>query len=718
MTIKEQIIAQENAFYYFIKSFVLDDESWKLLNALASHEQVYVLSGIIRDFLTGEYEGVRDFDCVLVHGNIKDVDIIQFLRKSERKVNSFGGIKIKRPGEVIDIWRMADTWGIKKQNIAPSTTALLDSVFFNFSAILYDFNNKKFIFNERFCQFLRTKTMDIVYPENPNIPLCLVNVLYYHLRYGYNVSLKLAKWIKQHYSKGDDLEEVQIKHFGYLLFANDYIEDFFHQITNKVKMYIIDWDKYLSSERYRSKSEFKDHFTKASDEDRRNAFESDFGRVAFSSAIRRMHDKAQVMPLTTGDSVHTRLTHSIEVMSIAYSLGISLCRDKDFIEVYGKDKAMELERTIPMILKTAAFVHDIGNPPFGHFGETIIQNYFKEYLKKRIVTDKQALDFTCFDGNAEGFRILTRLQYIGDLSGLNLTYATLAAYSKYPNDNTPDKSYIGRKKHGVFTSESDIFNKMVEACHMGTEDNKVKRHPLSFLVEAADSISYSIMDIEDGLTMGWYSFDYIINYLDGYLSKKTNNQNYSILKTIELDFEKKGINKDDGKRRMCDFRVYITRYLVSLAISRFKDNLEKIDKGEYSKELIEDNDFVSRALHDFAVKNIYPQYEIEQIELTGNSVIKGLLNILLDCAFNQDKKFRNHLKSVISKTFLKVAKREEKVNEYSPTKYMFFTNEEITDFDIEELSPYSKLRTIVDLISGMTDRYAVSMYQKLSGQRL
>lgn len=718
MTIKEQIIAQENAFYYFIKTFVLDDESWKLLNALASHEQVYVLSGIIRDFLTGEYEGVRDFDCVLVHGNIKDVDIIQFLRKSERKVNSFGGIKIKRPGEVIDIWRLADTWGIKKQNIAPSTTALLDSVFFNFSAILYDFNNKKFIFNERFCQFLSTKTMDIVYPENPNIPLCLVNVLYYHLRYGYNVSLKLAKWIKQHYSKGDDLEEVQIKHFGYLLFANDYIEDFFHQITNKVKMYIIDWDKYLSSERYRSKSEFKDHFTKASDEDRRNAFESDFGRVAFSSAIRRMHDKAQVMPLTTGDSVHTRLTHSIEVMSIAYSLGISLCRDKDFIEVYGKDKAMELERTIPMILKTAAFVHDIGNPPFGHFGETIIQNYFKEYLKKRIVTDKQALDFTCFDGNAEGFRILTRLQYIGDLSGLNLTYATLAAYSKYPNDNTPDKSYIGRKKHGVFTSESDIFYKMVEACHMRTEDNKIKRHPLSFLVEAADSISYSIMDIEDGLTMGWYSFDYIIESLDRYLKKETDNQDYSILKVIGLDFDKKGIDKNDEKRKMCDFRVAITRYLVNLAISKFKTNLEKIDKGEYSKELIEDGDKVSKALQDFAAKNIFPRYEIEQIELTGNSVIKGLLNILLDCAFNQDKKFRNHLKSVISKTFLKVAKREENVNDIPPTEYKFFSNEEIASFDIENLSPYSKLRTIIDLISGMTDRYAVSMYQKLSGQRL
>lgn len=721
MTICEQIKAQENAFYYFIKTFVLDAESWELLNVMASHEQVYVLSGIIRDFLTGEYGGARDFDCVLVHGNIKNVEVIQFLRKSECKVNSFGGIKIKRPGEVIDIWRIADTWGIKNQHLAPSVTSLLDSVFFNFSAIVYDFNNRKFIFNESFCQFLRTRTMDIVYPKNPNIPLCLVNVLYYHLRYGYNVSLKLAKWIKQYYSKGDDLEKIQIKHFGYLLFTNDYIEDFFHQITNKVKskkMYKINWDDYLSNERYRSVSEFKDRLSKDSDEEKRNDFESDFGRVAFSSAIRRMHDKAQVMPLTTGDSVHTRLTHSIEVMSIAYSLGISLCRDKDFIEVYGKEEAMELERTIPMILKTAAFVHDIGNPPFGHFGEAVIQNYFKEYLKKRIVTDKQALDFTCFDGNAEGFRILTRLQYIGDLSGLNLTYATLAAYSKYPNDNIPDKSYIGRKKHGVFTSESDIFNKMVEACHMRTEDNKIKRHPLSFLVEAADSISYSIMDIEDGLTMGWYSFDYIIKYLDDYLIKKTNNQDSSILKTIGLDFDKKGIDKNDEKRKMCDFRVAITRYLVSLAISKFKTNLENIDKGEYTKELIEDGDMVSKALQDFAAKNIFPQYEIEQIELTGNSVIRGLLNILLDCAFNQDKKFRNHLKSVISKTFLKVAKREENIKKTSPTEYEFFSKEEIAALDIEELSPYSKLRTIVDLISGMTDRYAVSMYQRLSGQRL
>lgn len=369
-----------------------------------------------------------------------------------------------------------------------------------------------------------------------------------------------------------------------------------------------------------------------------------------------------------------------------------------------------------MILKTAAFVHDIGNPPFGHFGETIIQNYFKEYLKKRIVTDKEALDFTCFDGNAEGFRILTRLQYIGDLSGLNLTYTTLAAYSKYPNDADVDKKYIGTKKHGVFTSESDILSKMVDACNMKRPDGCIKRHPLSFLVEAADSICYNVMDIEDGLTMGWYSFSDVTKFIDNYMSQKTGSKNYSILSVLGVNFDKEKINKNDEKRMMCDFRVKSIRYFVNLAIKRFKENLEEIDKGTYSKELIEDNDFLSAAYHKFAVKMIYPQCEIEQIELTGYSVLNGLLDILLNCAFHPDKKFRNHLKSVISKTFLKVAKREQEQS--SPTDYEFYSNEDIVSFDIETLCPYSKLRVIVDLISGMTDRYAVNVYQKLSGQRL
>ena len=717
MTIQDAIIAQEPAFYYFIKTFILDNDSWQVLKVLSSHDNVYVLSGVIRDFLTGDYEGARDFDIVLQHGNFKDFDVLRFLRKSERSKNSFGGVKIRHYNEVVDIWRMSDTWGLKRQNHELTPEALINTVFFNFSAIVYDLNNRKFIFDDRFCRFLQTHTMDVVYPENPNIPLCLVNIYHYRKKYGYHVSEQMARWIKAHYHEEYDLEAVQERHFGTVLYSNDLIKNYICHVINKVNMYKIDWDKYLSSERYRSKSEFKQHQQAVNNEEKRNAFESDFGRVAFSSALRRMHDKAQVMPLTTGDSVHTRLTHSIEVMSIAYSLGINLCRDKDFIKLYGQEQAFEYERSIPMILKTAAFVHDIGNPPFGHFGEKIIQNYFSEYLKKRIVTDEQALDFIHFDGNAEGFRILTRLQYIGDLSGLNLTYATLAAYSKYPNVGDVNKKYIGTKKHGVFTSESDILKKMVEACNMKTSKGRIKRHPLSFLVEAADSISYNVMDIEDGMTMGWYSFCEVVNQLDTYLSKLSDGKITSVITLLGLDFEKKGIDDNDQKRKMCDFRVSAIRYLVDLAIRNFKNNLEEIDNGTYSKELIEDGDYLSKAFQKFAQNNIFPQREIEQIELTGNSVINGLLEILLNCAFNPDKKFRNHLKSVISDTFLKVAQREDDAG-IKPDAYKYFSKSDVLNYDIEKLSPYSRLRTIVDLISGMTDRYAVSMYQKLSGQRL
>lgn len=226
-TIRDQIVAQEEAFYYFIKSFILDNESWEVLNILASKEKVYVLSGIIRDFLTGDFAGARDFDCVLVDGNIKNIEVIKFLKKTEHRVNSFGGIKIKHHQEIIDIWRLADTWGIKKQKLANSPLSLLDTFFFNFSAIVYDFNNRKFIFDDRFCLFLKTKTMDVVYTENPNIPLCLVNILYYHLKYGYHVSMGLARWIQQNYSKELKFEKVQKKHFGQILYGDDYIEDFF-----------------------------------------------------------------------------------------------------------------------------------------------------------------------------------------------------------------------------------------------------------------------------------------------------------------------------------------------------------------------------------------------------------------------------------------------------------------------------------------------------------
>src|ERR1035437_7480910 len=226
-----------------------------------------------------------------------------------------------------------------------------------------------------------------------------------------------------------------------------------------MKLYPINWEKYLSIQRSRITNIVKTNNDPENHFDERNDFDSDFGRAVFSSACRRMHDKTQVMPLSSDDNVHSRLTHSMEVMSIAQSLGDNICRKVDFTTIYGKD-AFEYERKISAILRTAAIMHDIGNPPFGHFGEHVISKYFETFFvkmniititeegegdnKQNIITynpvnpynlnEQQVYDFIHYDGNAQGLRVITKLQYLNDLDGLNLTYATLGAYLKYPNE--------------------------------------------------------------------------------------------------------------------------------------------------------------------------------------------------------------------------------------------------------------------------------------------
>lgn len=231
LQIANQIHLQEKSFNLFIKDFVLDKEGWDTLNNLTRNDHVYIFSGIIRDFLTGDFDGVRDFDCVLLNGNIKNTEVLHYLRGSTYSLNSFGGLKIYRPRKIIDIWRMADTWGIRKQGLETTPESLIKSVFFNFSAIVYDFNNKKFIFDDYFCRFLATRTMDVVYSENPNIPLCLVNVLFYSQKNGYSISSKLIRWIKMHYDSSMDFTRIQENHFGDKIFENDYIRKFFYFLT-------------------------------------------------------------------------------------------------------------------------------------------------------------------------------------------------------------------------------------------------------------------------------------------------------------------------------------------------------------------------------------------------------------------------------------------------------------------------------------------------------
>lgn len=263
----------------------------------------------------------------------------------------------------------------------------------------------------------------------------------------------------------------------------------------------MDWNKLLSEERARESNTLSDH---------RNGFEKDYDRIIPSSSLRRLQDKAQVFPLQENDIVRTRLSHSLEVSAIGRSfgnlIGARLTND-------GTVTIQDFPRKMSSLLATVCLVHDLGNPPFGHFGETVIQNWFKQWFEKEIfrsykgvktLTQDQKNDFMYFEGNAQALRILTRLQFLNDQYGVNFTYGTLAALIKYPHSSSEINPSRGKSysKFGYFQSEKDIVEKIKKATGIGES-----RHPLSFLMEASDDIAYLAADIEDGVKKGVVKWD-------------------------------------------------------------------------------------------------------------------------------------------------------------------------------------------------------------------
>jgi dGTPase len=456
----------------------------------------------------------------------------------------------------------------------------------------------------------------------------------------------------------------------------------------------MDWKKLLNNNRLRGSRR-----TDAADA--RNDFESDFGRIIFSPAVRRMHDKTQVFPLTTDDNIHSRLTHSLEVMSVGYTLATRLCDSPIFQERIGKDK-YELFRQIPVIVKNVCLVHDIGNPPFGHFGETVIQNFFRDFFelakgKQLNISDEQKNDFVNFDGNAQGLRVLTKLQILNDDTGLNLTFATLGAYIKYPNYSrpNPESQRLETKKVGVFTSEKDHFKKVVEEC--GLDDNgRISRHPLCYLMEAADSICYLTMDIEDGYNKKLFDLKYLFDRLSKIPSIKD--------KIEKIYFDEDNYYKNDVTK-VVNFRITVIQALVILASKNFEKNIEEIESGDYKFELITDDrsNGLAAELDAICKAKIFPFRDINSLEITGHSVIGGLLDHYICLVFHKDKTYVRRANALISNSIIRAALVENNIDETE---------------SISKLDDYSKLRVIVDFVSGMTDQYAVNHYQKLSGQKI
>ncbi len=451
----------------------------------------------------------------------------------------------------------------------------------------------------------------------------------------------------------------------------------------------MNWDKLLSNKLLgdSASSEIKLN-------DGRSQFQRDFDRIVFSSAFRRLQDKTQVFPLPENDFVHTRLTHSLEVSCVGRSLG-TLVGEK-ILKRNPKLAAKYSSIHFGEIVAAACLAHDIGNPPFGHSGEDSIAEYFKSgngrEFESQINDHKKWTDFTKFEGNAQGFRIITKLQNPNSGGGLKLTCASLAAFTKYPKESTLNQEQKGGKdevkskfykKFGFFQAEKDLFAEVAEETGLIKKGLKKdycwSRHPLSFLVEAADDICYRIMDLEDGFRLGLLTFDYTEELLRPLVT--------STLTSYE------GRSKND---KIGYLRAKAIHDTVTQLADIFMENEKEIMDGKLEKDLISliDSSLHLKEIKTISKKEIYSYRSVVEREAAGYEVLGGLL----DAFINAVNETHSRIPSWKSKTLMKLLPGQFLGVDAKPDDNL-----------------YIRLLKITDFVSGMTDSYAVSLFRKIKG---
>ncbi|WP_299128221.1 dGTP triphosphohydrolase [uncultured Winogradskyella sp.] len=379
----------------------------------------------------------------------------------------------------------------------------------------------------------------------------------------------------------------------------------------------MNWEQLLSLKRF---GDTNKRLRKEQDETRLG-FEVDYDRIIFSSEFRSLQDKTQVVPLSKTDFVHTRLTHSLEVSVVGRSLGrkvgnLLLAKYPHLRSVLGYQM-----NDFGAIVAAAALAHDIGNPPFGHSGEKAIGAYFKAgkgKVFKDLMTDAEYQDLCDFEGNANGFKILTESRE-GRLGGLRLSYATLGAFIKYPKASLPKKpsSHIVDKKYGFFQSEKDMFLDVVTELGLikrSTNYLSYNRHPLAFLVEAADDICYTIIDFEDGINLGLIQEEYALEYLTNLVRPKIKTENYNALKTTA--------------DRVSYLRALAISTLIDESVDIFMEHEEAILEGKFETALLDVSQYKAQIkdIINLSVKNIYNSEEVLNKEIAGYEILNQLLN--------------------------------------------------------------------------------------------
>ncbi len=471
----------------------------------------------------------------------------------------------------------------------------------------------------------------------------------------------------------------------------------------------MNWEQLLSTKRSRSASN-KNKYVKNTD--LRSEFEKDYHRIIGSASFRRLQDKTQVFPLDKSDFIRTRLTHSLEVSSFAKSLGQNIGEN---ILVYKKDVnfTSNMKEDICNILQCAGLIHDIGNPPFGHFGETAIREWFEKNLPAftyhgkpldQVLTPQMREDFYHFEGNAQALRLVTKLHFLVDEHGMNLTYALLNTIIKYPVSSTQINKKTGNikdKKMGYYYADTEIFEDIQK--ETGTNGN---RHPLTFILEAADDIAYKTADIEDAYVKGFLTFHKLLEEL-----RKLQNEDSLDANTFKPadkleELYKRGKDMDVNNPEEYAVKNWIVRvqgFLINCATFGFTSNYGAIMDGEYKHDLFchTFGEKLMDLLGDLAYREVFTSKAIYRMEAAEGSIINFLMDKFVSAVINYDDK--EQLDSVSFRMMSLISSNYKNA-------YHFHAKGKT---DAEKL--YLRLLLVTDYICGMTDSYAKRLYQELKG---
>lgn len=429
----------------------------------------------------------------------------------------------------------------------------------------------------------------------------------------------------------------------------------------------------------------------------RNSYMRDYDRIIFSSAFRRLQNKTQVFPLPGPVFVHNRLTHSLEVASVGRSLGRIVGEQIAAKHAHLGDDFKEFYRyELAYVIASACLAHDIGNPPFGHSGEDAIRDYFATLpaaMDKRLtteLTENELLDFIKFEGNANALRTLTSKYAEQEEGGYRLTYTTLASVVKYPCSSQQGfvkEMGIGRKKSGYFTTEQDTYAHIAEELGIPKLAKDVyARHPFVYLVEAADDICYRVIDIEDAHRLGIVSYEKVCSLFLPFF-ENTNEYNAKD-KIVE-----KLANIKDPNLKVQFIRANWIGLMVGKLAQLFVANEEALLAGTLDKDLLSllpnrELQLISE-INQYSYSHIYNHKAVVEIELSGFHIIGSLLQSFVHAVLQPHEAKSEKLLLLIPAQF--------------PINHT------------EGYSLYQNLQSVVDFIAGMTDLFAIDLYQKITG---